>query len=86
MSRAWWGWATRWNGPDSDGEPPVAPEPAPDDQPGRLQAPRGVETWIVLTQSGGKFAFDHEWEANNRAALHKGSVVYPVRVELEESA
>lgn len=76
----------RGNGHETPVEAAVSPEQAPGDQPGRLEAPQGVETWIGLTPSGGKFAFDHAWQAENRAALHKGSVVYRAIVEpMEET-
>lgn len=86
MSRVWWGWATRWNGPETRSEAPRSDERAPDDQPDRLNAPTGVLSWICQTASGGKTDHDHEWQAVNRAAQSAGSVVYPCVVEIEEEA
>lgn len=52
----------------------------------RLRAPQGVETWLCGIPNLPPTAHDTEQAAKNRAAGHKGAVVWPALVEpMEET-
>lgn len=73
----------RWRRPQA---PQSAEQPAAAPHRDRLNAPSGVLRWRCATPAGGGHVHDTEWQARNEAALYAGSVVYPVVVEIEESA
>lgn len=50
----------------------------------RLQSPTGAVMWRVTGQGIEPTIHDTQQQATNRAALHKGALVYPIIVELEE--
>lgn len=47
----------------------------------RLQSPTGTTLWRCVSPAGAATLHDTEQQAKNRAALHQGSIFYPIVVE-----
>lgn len=86
MSRGWWArirHETRRTAPVAPEQPTTAPEVHREP----LRAPRGHVVWLCQLPSGIQPSIhDTEQAAANRAALYDGAVIWPVTIELEESA